>query len=84
LTLSIQNGETLVAGDVYTVQYLNRQDATVPATSTVTQERLYLEAMEEILPGINKIIVSPDVESVLILGGQDGLIPVPVGPSPNP
>ena len=83
LTLSIQNGETVVAGDVYTVRYHNRQDATVPATSTVTQERLYLEAMEEILPGISKIIVSPDVESVLILGGQDGILPVPIGPSPN-
>ena len=84
LTLGIQNGETVVAGDVYTVRYHNRQDATVPATSTVTQERLYLEAMEEILPGISKIIVSPDVESVLILGGQEGILPVPVGPSPNP
>jgi len=83
LTLGIQNGETVVAGDVYTVRYHNRQDATVPATSTVTQERLYLEAMEEILPGISKIIVSPDVESVLILGGQDGILPVPLGPSPN-
>jgi len=83
LTLGIQNGETVVAGDVYTVRYHNRQDATVPATSTVTQERLYLEAMEEILPGISKIIVSPDVESVLILGGQDGILPVPIGPSPN-
>lgn len=83
LTLGIQNGETVVGGDVYTVQYHNRQDATVPATSTVTQERLYLEAMEEILPGISKIIVSPDVESVLILGGQDGILPVPIGPSPN-
>ncbi len=84
LTLSIQEGETVEAGDLYTVQYLNRQDATVPATSTVTQERLYLEAMEEILPGINKIIVSPEAESVLILGGQDGLVPVPVGPSQSP
>jgi membrane protease subunit HflK len=84
LTLSIQKGETVVAGDMYTVRYQNRQDATVPATSTVTQERLYLEAMEEILPSISKIIVSPDVESVLILGGQEGILPVPIGPSPNP
>ena len=83
LTLSIQQGETVAAGEVYSVQYMNRQDATVPATSTVTQERLYLEAMEEILPGINKIIVSPEAESVLILGGQDGIVPVPVGPNPN-
>lgn len=52
----------------------------------VTRQRLYLEAMEDILPGISKIIVSPDAESVLILGaGQGGrLVPVPVGPSPSP
>ena len=84
LTLSIQVGETIQAGDLYTVQYLNRQDATVPATSIVTQQRLFLEAMEEILPTVNKIIVSPEAESVLILGGQDGLVPVPMGPSLNP
>ena len=50
----------------------------------VTRQRLYLEAMEEILPGISKIIVSPDAESVLILGGNEGLTPIPVGPSPGP
>lgn len=47
----------------------------------VTRQRLYLEAMEDILPEISKIIVSPEAESVLILGGQDGLTPVPIGPS---
>lgn len=50
----------------------------------VTRQRLYLEAMEEILPGVSKIIVSPDAESVLILGGREGLTPIPVGPSPSP
>ena len=53
----------------------------------VTRQRLYLEAMEDILPVITKIIVSPDAETVLILGGGGGtnrLIPVPVGPSPQP
>jgi len=56
----------------------------------VTRQRLYLEAMEEVLPGISKIIVSPEAESVLILGGagSDGgsgrLIPVPLGPNPQP
>ena len=49
----------------------------------VTRQRLYLEAMEDILPGISKIIVSPDAESVLILGGSEGLTPIPVGPSPS-
>lgn len=81
VTFRVQSGETLRAGDQFTVQYLNLENLTVPATSLVTQERLYLEAMEEILPGISKIIVSPDVESVLILGGQDGIVPVPVGPA---
>ena len=49
----------------------------------VTRQRLYLEAMEDILPGISKIIVSPEAESVLILGGREGLTPIPIGPSPN-
>jgi len=50
----------------------------------VTRQRLYLEAMEEILPGITKIIVSPDAESVLVLGESDGLVPLPIGPNPRP
>lgn len=48
----------------------------------VTRQRLYLEAMEEVLPGITKIIVSPDAESALILGNEGRVTPVPVGPSP--
>ena len=81
VTLRVQSGEALQAGDQFTVQYMNREDLTVPSTSLVTQERLYLEAMEEILPSINKIIVSPDAETVLILGGQGGIVPVPLGPA---
>ena len=81
VTLRVQSGESLQAGDQFTIRYLNREDLTVPATSLVTQERLFLEAMEEILPGINKIIVSPEAESILILGGQGGIVPVPVGPA---
>ena len=84
LTLAVETGTVLQAGDLYSVRYLNQQDTAVPATGTVTQERLYLEAMEEILPAVSKIIVSPEAESVLILGGQDGVLPVPVGPSPSP
>jgi membrane protease subunit HflK len=54
------------------------------ASRDVTRQRLYLEAMEEVLPAINKIIVSPKAESVLILGGQQGgLTPIPVGPNPS-
>ena len=81
VTFSVQSGETLQAGDQFTVQSLNLENLAVPATSLVTQERLFLEAMEDILPSINKIIVSPDAETVLILGGQGGIVPVPVGPA---
>ena len=84
LTLTVQDGETLVPGDSFTVQYLNSEELTVTPNSQVTQERLYLEAIEEILPAVHKIIVSPEAESVLILGGQEGVVPVPVGPSPGP
>ena len=48
----------------------------------VTRQRLYLEAMEEILPGITKIILSPDAQTVLIMGQEGRLTPVPIGPSP--
>ena len=82
VTLSVQSGEDLQAGDQFTVQYMNRENLAVPATSLVTQERLFLEAMEDILPGINKVIVSPEAESVLILGGGGGgIVPVPLGPA---
>ena len=84
LTLSIQDGETLVAGEFFAVQYLNREELTITPNSQVTQERLFLEAIEEILPSVNKIIVSPDAETVLILGGQGDVVPVPIGPNPNP
>ena len=48
----------------------------------VTRQCLYLEAMEEILPGITKIVVSPEAQSVLILGDEGRLTPVPIGPTP--
>lgn len=84
VTFRVQDGETLNGGDGFTVQYLNRENLNVPATSEVTQQRLYLEAIEEILPRINKVIVSPDAESVIILGGREGITPIPVGPSQAP
>ncbi len=84
LTLEVQPGETLEPGAAFTVRYLNREELTVPSTSLVTQERLYLEAMEEILPAVNKILVPEGTEPVLLIGGQEGVVPVPVGPSPNP
>ena len=48
----------------------------------VTRQRLYLEAMEEVLPGVSKIIVSPEAETVLLLGENEGVRPVPIGPQP--
>ena len=48
----------------------------------VTRQRLYLEAMEEVLPNVSKIILSPESQSVLILGGDGALKPVPFGPTP--
>ena len=84
LTLAVQPGETLAPGASFTVQYLNSEDLSVPATSQVTQERLYLEAMEEILPAVNKILVPEGTDPVLIVGSDGGVLPVPVGPSPSP
>lgn len=44
----------------------------------VTRQRLYLEAMEEILPGIAKFVISPESEGAIILNAGGGqMIPVP-------
>ena len=43
----------------------------------VTRKRLYLEAMEEILPGINKILGNPD-EVILVNPDNSGIMPVPL------
>jgi membrane protease subunit HflK len=47
----------------------------------VTRQRLYLEAMEEVLPGVTKFILSPEAQ-IVVLGGQGGITPLPVGPIP--
>ena len=49
----------------------------------VTRQRLYLEALENVLPGVSKIIVDPDTDPVLILGQDGNVIPAPIGP-PSP
>ena len=49
----------------------------------VTRQRLYLEALENVLPGVSKIIVDPDTDPVLILGQDGNVIPAPIGP-PGP
>ena len=41
----------------------------------VTRERLYLETMEEILPGIEKIVVEPGLVEVLPIWAQAGMVP---------
>ncbi len=50
----------------------------------VTRQRLYLEALEAVFPGVTKIIVDPETDPVLILGQNGSIIPAPIGPSPNP
>ena len=43
----------------------------------VTRRRLYLEAIEEILPGIAKFIVSPGAEGAIILNAGGQVVPIP-------
>jgi len=43
----------------------------------VTRQRLYLEAMEEILPGISKFVVSPEAEGAIILNAGGQIVPIP-------
>ena len=43
----------------------------------VTRQRLYLEAMEEILPGISKFVVSPEAEGAIILNAGGQVVPIP-------
>ena len=52
----------------------------------VTRRRLYLEAIEEILPGISKFVVSPDTEGSLILNAGSQVVPIPrvSGPAVQP
>ena len=47
----------------------------------VTRQRLYLEAMEDILPGISKIIGDP--ERIILVAPQTEVVPVPL-PLPPP
>ena len=42
----------------------------------ITRQRLYLEAMEEILPGIAKFVVSPEAQGGLILNAGSQIVPV--------
>ena len=52
----------------------------------VTRQRLYLDAMEVLLPGIRKVFLDPDSDAIVVIGG-DGpgvslpVLPVPVEPS---
>ena len=43
----------------------------------VTRQRLYLEAIEEVLSNITKIVVSPDAEGGIILNTGGQIVPVP-------
>jgi membrane protease subunit HflK len=43
----------------------------------VTRQRIYLEAMEEILPRISMFVVSPEAEGGIILNAGGPIVPVP-------
>jgi len=44
----------------------------------VTRKRLYLEAMEDILPAVGKILGNPDEVILVNPGNTSNVIPVPV------
>ena len=58
------------------------------SSKAVTRQRLYLEAMEEILPGVTKIVVAPGAGGSIIINASGGsIVPVPnvsslVAPAP--
>ena len=46
----------------------------------ITRQRLYLEAMEEILPGVTKFIVDPGTSLVVVTKGTEAeILPIPSG-----
>jgi hypothetical protein len=47
----------------------------------VTRQRLYLDAMEELLPGIKKVILEPGSDTVIVLGGDEQFVPIPQSPA---
>ncbi len=54
----------------------------------VTRQRLYLEAMEELLPGITKVIITPDtggnlLELLPLPINNDSPVTIPVIPTPS-
>jgi membrane protease subunit HflK len=55
----------------------------------VTRQRLYLEAMEEILPGVTKVIITPDTGGNLLeflplpIDNDDSPVTIPVIPTPS-
>ena len=55
----------------------------------VTRQRLYLEAMEEILPGVTKVIIDPDTGGNLLeflplpIDNDDSPVTIPVIPTPS-
>ena len=78
--INIATGEA-ARFDLVLREYLSSKD--------VTRQRLYLEAMEEILPGITKIVVSPEAGGAIILNTSgEPIVPVPgvssFAPTPTP
>ena len=48
----------------------------------VTRQRLYLEALESVLPSVSKIVVDGSTNPILILGQGGNIVPAPIGPNP--
>ena len=67
------NGESLRFEAVLN-EYLNSPE--------VTRQRLYLEALESVLPSVTKIVVDGSNDPLIIVGQGSNIVPAPIGPNP--
>ena len=46
----------------------------------VTRQRMYLETMEQVFPGITKLVTDPDITPIIVLSGDNGgnFVPLPL------
>ena len=48
----------------------------------VTRQRMYLDAMEDLLPAIKKVILEPGSDTTVVIGGEGRqILPIPMSPS---
>jgi membrane protease subunit HflK len=48
----------------------------------VTRQRMYLDAMEDLLPAIKKVILEPGSDTIVVIGGEGRqVLPIPMSPS---